>query len=88
MKTFTLKQAQADFQEIINYSLKTHDEINISSDNGAVIMIPQDDYDEMQETLRLLSDKLSLKALLEAHEARKNGEIPKSYSIKDVFCDL
>ena len=88
MKTITLKQAQADFKEIINYSLKTHDEVNIASENGAVIVMPQEDYDAIQETLRLLSDKHSLNALLSAHELRKKGESPKSYTIKDVFGDL
>jgi len=51
-------------------------------------MIPQEDYDAMQETLKLLLDKQSFKALLDAHEIRKKGEIPLSYSVKDVFCDL
>ncbi len=88
MKTITLDQANADFQKIINYSLKTRDEVNIASDQGAVVVIPQDDYEAMQETLRLLSDKQSLKALLDGHEARKKGKKIKSYSVKDVFSDL
>jgi len=88
MKTITLKQAQNNIQDIIQYSLSTHDEVNIASDQGAVIMIPQEDYDAMQETLRLLSDKQSLKALLDSHETRKKGENPQSYSIKDIFGDL
>lgn len=88
MKTLTLKQAEKDIQGIIAYSLETHDEVNIASDKGAVILIPQEDYEEMQETLRLITDKQSLKALLNAHDARKKGEIPKSYTIKDVFSDL
>jgi len=88
MKTITLKQAQTDIQDIIRYSLTTHDEVNIASEQGAVIMIPQEDYDAMQETLKLLTDKQSFKALLDAHETRKKGEIPQSYSVKDIFCDL
>ena len=82
-----MSKQKLTFQQIINYSLETH-EINIVTDNGAVIMIPQEEYEAIQETLRLLSDKQSLKALLEAHEARKNGELPKSYTIQDVFGDL
>ena len=88
MKTITIEQANADFQKIINYSLTTHDEVNIASDKGAVIIIPQEDYEAMQETLRLLSDKQSLKALLDGHEARKKGKKIKSYTVKDVFSDL
>ena len=88
MKTITIEQASADFQKIINYSLKTHDEVNIASDEGAVIIIPQEDYEAMQETLRLLSDKQSLKALLDGHETRKKRKKLKSYTVKDVFSDL
>ncbi|WP_428356103.1 hypothetical protein [Methyloprofundus sp.] len=51
-------------------------------------MIPQEDYEAMQETLKLLSDKQSFKALLDSHETRKKGKIPQSHSIKDIFCDL
>ena len=88
MKTITLEQATADFQKIIDYALQTHDEVNIASNNGAVVLIPQEDYEAMQETLKLLSDKHSLTALLKAHEARKKGEKPESYTIKEVFSDL
>lgn len=88
MKTITLEQATINFQEIINYALRTHDEVNIASNKGAVILIPQEDYDAMQETLKLLSDKQSLKALLKSHDLRKNGKQPKSYTIKEVFSDL
>ena len=88
MKTVTLEQATANFQAIIDYSLQTHDEVNIASDKGAVMIIPQEDYEAIQESLRLLSDKQSLKALLDGHNIRKNGGIPKSYALEDVFSDL
>ena len=39
-------------------------------------MIPQEDYEAMQETLKLLSDKQSFKALLDSHETRKKGKYP------------
>jgi len=88
MKTITLKQANEDLISHINYTLSTHEEINISSDKGAIIMIPQNDYESMQETLRLLADKRSLKALLDGHEARDNNIKPKSYMIEEVFSDI
>ena len=51
-------------------------------------MLPQEDYESMQETLRLLMDKNSLRALLDGHNVREKGLIPKSYSVEDVFSDL
>lgn len=88
MKTITLEQASKDLISHINYALDTHEEVNIASSNGAIVMIPQDDYEAMQETLRLLADKKSLKALLNGHEARDNHVSIKSYSVEEVFSDL
>jgi PHD/YefM family antitoxin component YafN of YafNO toxin-antitoxin module len=88
MKTMTIEQVNQDISSVINYSLNTHDEVNIATDSGAVIIIPQEDYDSMQETLRLLMDKKSLSALLQGHINRDSGNLSKSYSIKDVFGDL
>lgn len=48
-------------------------------------MIPKDDYESMQETLRLLSDKKSLKALLDGHKDRDKQIPQKVYKIEDVF---
>ncbi len=88
MRTITFNQASLDLGKFINYSLETKEEINIASDNGAVILLPQADYESMLETLRLISDKKSLKALLESHSIRDSGSEPKSYSIGEVFGDL
>jgi len=88
MKTITLEQANQDLISHINYTLTTHEEINISSTNGAIIMIPQNDYESMQETLRLLSDKKSLNALLNGHNARDKEILPKTYSVEEVFSDI
>jgi len=88
VKTVTLDQAIADLISVINYSLKTHEEITIATNDGSVIIIPQEDYEVMQETLRLLTDKKSLHALLKGHSDREDGETPKSYSVEEVFNDI
>ena len=88
MRTITLNQASLDLSKFINYSLETKEEINIASDNGAVILLPQEDYESMLETLRLISDKKSLKSLLESHSIRDGGGEPISYSVSEVFGDL
>ncbi|MBL0721952.1 MAG: type II toxin-antitoxin system Phd/YefM family antitoxin [Sulfurovum sp.] len=88
MRTITLEQANQDLVSHINYTLQTHEEVNIASSNGAIVMIPQNDYESMQETLRLLADKKSLKALLDGHEAQDAHKKSKTYSIEEVFSDL
>ncbi|MCB1188977.1 MAG: hypothetical protein H7A23_13495 [Leptospiraceae bacterium] len=88
LKTITMNQASIDLPSLINYSLTTHDEVNITTDNGSVIILPQKDYETMQETLRLLSDKKSLEALLISHKNRDEGIPQDSFSIEEVFSDV
>ncbi len=88
MKTITLEQANKDLLSHINYSLQTHDEVNIASESGAMIMLPQEDYESIMETVRLLADKKSLKALLDSHTQREQGVKATSYTVEDVFSDL
>jgi len=85
MKTITLEQANHDLLSHINYTLNTHDEVNIASSNGAIVMIAQDEYESMQETLRLLADKKSLKALLEGHDCRDNNIAQKNIHNRGCF---
>ncbi len=84
----TLEKANNDLSNIVYHTLKSHEEVSIASDKGTVVMLAQEDYESMQETLRLLGDKKSLKALLDSHQQRDNNEPLKSYSVAEVFCDL
>lgn len=88
MKTITLKQANKDLKAHIKHSLSTGEEINIASENGAMVMLPQKEYEAIMETIKLLADKKSLKALLDSHEQRKKGIQPQTYSVEEVFSDI
>ena len=88
MKTITYQQASEDLLTHINYTLSTHDGVNIASEKGAIVMIREEDYNAMQETLKLLSDKKSLKALLDGHFDRDNDKQIEKKSIEEVFVDL
>jgi PHD/YefM family antitoxin component YafN of YafNO toxin-antitoxin module len=88
MRTITLEQANEDLTSHFNYTLNTHKKVNISSSHGAIVMMPQDDYNSMKETLNLLKDKKSLRALLDGHNARDENIEPRIYSVEEVFSDL
>ncbi len=88
MLSTTLEKANNDFKSIVYHTLLSHEEVSIASDKGAVVLLTQEDYESMQETLRLLSDKKPLKALLDAHQQRDNDEPLKSYNVAEVFSDL
>ncbi len=88
MKTITLEKASSDLRAVINQSIYNCEEVNILSESGSVILIPEEEYEAIKETLRVISDKKSLSALLESHRIREKGEVPESYSVEEVFGDL
>ncbi len=87
MQYYTLQQASAELNKIISRAVCEQEEAAIVSDNGTVFLIPQEEFESMQETLRLLSDKRSLNALLEGHSRRETGQLIDSPSI-ELFHDL
>jgi len=88
MKTVTIDTAMNDLKSMVHYTLKNNEEINIASDEGSVVMLSYDDYMAMKETLHLIADKKSLKALLSGHLDRDEGRIPDGKTLKEVFSDL
>jgi PHD/YefM family antitoxin component YafN of YafNO toxin-antitoxin module len=83
-----LQEASSNLPHIVEETLKNCDETLIVSDWGTVIMIDQDYWEEIPETLRLLRDKKSLAALLDGHQQRDKGFIPAGKTISEVFNDL
>ena len=84
---YTLQQASADLDQVIARAVCEQEKAAIVSDNGTVFLISQEEFESMQETLRLLSDKRSLNALLEGHSRRETGQLIDSPSI-ELFHDL
>jgi len=67
-----------NLSSMVHHTLESHEEVSIATSRGAVVMLAQDDYEGMQETLRLLNDKKSLSALLESHKHRDEHTQPMS----------
>ena len=88
MNTLSLRQATANFPNLIENTIKNCDETLIVTDYGAVMMIDKEYWEEIQETLALLRDKQSLAALLEGHQLRDKGITPQGKTINEVFNDL
>ncbi|MEZ4659054.1 MAG: hypothetical protein R3A44_01640 [Caldilineaceae bacterium] len=61
---------------------------SIVSDHGAVVMIAESYWESIQETLRLLQDTRSLKALLEGHHLRATGHPIQAKTPDEAFSDL
>ena len=88
METILLKQAKSDLQGIIRRAVVDRDEIVIASDDGAVVVLDQQEWSHIQETLRLISDKDSFSALLAAHALRDRGEKPAGLTPEETFRDV
>lgn len=88
MQFYTLQQASTDLGRVISSALRNQEEAAIVSEGGTVILIPQEEFESMRETLRLLSDRRSLNALLDGHAQRSAGHAPDLLSVDQVFYDL
>ena len=87
MVSVTLNNAVINLPQIIADTISNQEETVIVTDEGAVVMLSQDSWDGMIETLRLLKDKKSLKALLDGQAKRKQG-IKQGKSPEEIFYDL
>lgn len=60
----------------------------IVGEQGAVVLISQQEWDSIMETIRLFRDKKSLKSLFEGHSQRKKGQKSKGKTINQTFYDI
>jgi PHD/YefM family antitoxin component YafN of YafNO toxin-antitoxin module len=88
MQFYTLHQASADLGNLIASAVHNHEETAIVSDRGSVILVPQDEFESMRETLRLLGDPRALKALLAGHAQRDERLESDQPTVEQVFYDL
>ena len=82
MTTLTATQARQNLFELVKKSVKGHAPVKITSKNGDVVMISEEDYEALLETLELLSKKGMLKGVWQAKADIKAG---RTRSLKDVF---
>lgn len=82
MTTLTTTEARSHWFELVKKSTKGHRMFRIRSKEGDVVLLSQDDYDSLLETLELLSTPGLLKSIQKARKDIKEG---KTYSMEEVF---
>lgn len=82
MKTLTATQARKDLFTLLRRSVRGHQQFRISSKEGEVILLSQEDYENLLETLELLSTPGLLKSIRQARREISQG---KTYSLKEVL---
>ncbi len=82
MTTLTATKARQQFFQLLKKSSKGHVPIKIAFKEGAVVMLSEEDYESLLETLTLLSTPGVLKGVQEARKEIKAGQ---TKSLHEVF---
>ncbi len=88
MKFISKNDAKNKVDQIFDFALDSHEKVVISSDRGNLVIIPENEWEQLQETLKLFKDKVALEALLKGHNIRDNGGKPDGKTISEIFDDL
>lgn len=88
MQAVGIQQAVQTLPQLVQNTVENCEETIIVSEAGAVVLIEQQEWEHIVETLRLIQDKASLKALLDGHRQRDAGHVPDGVTLEEAFCDL
>jgi len=88
MHTITFDVASKNLKNLILQTIKEKEETVIVTDDGSVVILDESEWSHIQETLRLLSDKESLAALIESHAVREKGMRPEGIGPEEAFKDV
>ena len=88
MHTITYDTASRDLKSVILKTIKDKDETIIATDEGSVVVLDESEWFHIKETLRLLSDKDSLTALMESHAIRDKGGSSEGINPEEAFKDV
>lgn len=82
MTTLTATDARRDFFDVVKGAADKHHIYRIHHRHGAVVLMSEDDYENLVETLELLSTPGFRKSLKTSVEQMKRGE---TLSFEEVF---
>ena len=82
MTKITATRARQDLFRLLQKSVKGHAPVLITSKSGDAVLISQEDYESLLETLELLSTPGVLKGV---REAKADIKAARTKSIKEVF---
>ena len=82
MQHITASTAQRDFDEILDKVIKYSESVSIATDSGAAVMVSQEEWNGLMETLYLQSIPSMAESIKEAREA------PASERLEDIGWDI
>jgi antitoxin YefM len=84
MQTITAETAHIDFRRLLRTTITEHRQYRIASEQGGVIMLSENDYESLVETLELLSVPGFYESIKAADKQIAEGD---TYSLDEVFGD-
>jgi PHD/YefM family antitoxin component YafN of YafNO toxin-antitoxin module len=88
MTTITLGNLQSNLNSLISKTLADDDALTITTEEGAVVLVSEKEWNALQETILLLKDEKSFRALLDGHKSRNAGYQINAESTETAFYDL
>ena len=82
MKTIQSSKARQNFFAIIKSAIKENDQYRIVHKNGTAVIMSEEDYENLVETLELLSTPGLAKSIRKAKKEIEKGTV---FSLKEVF---
>ncbi len=82
MKTYTATEARRELFTLLKRSVRGHQQFRITHKGGDVVVLSQEDYESLLETLELLSTPGLLKSVRQARREIAKGE---TYSLEEVL---
>ena len=82
MKSLTATSVRSDLFNVIKAAVKTHEPVGITSRAGDAVLLSKEDYEDLLETLELLSTPGVLEGV---RKARKDVKAGRTYSLAQVF---
>ena len=82
MKTITASTAQSSFYDLVRAVIKEHRQYRIASEEGSVVLLSEEEYESLVETLELLSTPGLYESIKQADREIAEGN---TYSWDEVF---
>lgn len=80
--TVTATEARQNLFKLVKKSVKGHVPVRISSKGGAAVLVSEEDYEGLLETLELLSVPGMRKSI---QEARADIRVGRTKALKEIF---
>ena len=82
MKTLMVKQVQVELVELIGEVIRCHEAVKIEHVEGKAVLLSEEEYDGLLETLELLSVPGLKESLERSVKQIENGEV---YTMEELF---